>query len=148
MSILSNSFIPRIINFLKPKIEAKQDKLVSGGNIKTINGESILGSGNLNLDSKHKGYFTTVESLTQKYPTSIIGSIAFVGYTYPYVIYEWTDSGWVNTGAIGGDVEVNLNDYYTKDEIHAREVLLTEDEYNALDEIDDTKIYYIYEEEQ
>lgn len=147
MAILQDNFINKIVNKIKNALSLKQDTLVSGSNIKTINGESILGSGNLNLDSKHKGYFTTVESLTQKYPISTIGSIAFVGYTYPYAIYEWTDSGWVDTGAIGGDVEVNLNDYYTKDEIHAREVLLTEDEYNALDEIDDTKIYYIYEEE-
>lgn len=32
---------------LKTEITSKQDKLVSGTNIKTINGESILGSGNL-----------------------------------------------------------------------------------------------------
>ena len=29
---------------------SKQDKLVSGNNIKTINGESILGAGNINLN--------------------------------------------------------------------------------------------------
>ena len=34
---------------LVSKIKAKQDKLVSGTNIKTINGVSILGSGNLNI---------------------------------------------------------------------------------------------------
>ena len=34
---------------LKDKIEEKQDKLVSGTNIKTINGESVLGEGNIEI---------------------------------------------------------------------------------------------------
>lgn len=33
----------------KDEVEAKQDELVSGTNIKTINGESILGEGNITL---------------------------------------------------------------------------------------------------
>ena len=50
MSILKDSFIQYIIKFLKPKIEAKQDELVSGTNIKTINGTSLLGSGNVSIE--------------------------------------------------------------------------------------------------
>lgn len=34
---------------LKNDLAKKQDKLVSGSNIKTINGESILGSGNIQI---------------------------------------------------------------------------------------------------
>lgn len=33
----------------KPDFSLKQDTLVSGTNIKTINGSSILGSGNINI---------------------------------------------------------------------------------------------------
>lgn len=33
-----------------PDLDSKQDKLISGENIKTINGESILGSGNLDIE--------------------------------------------------------------------------------------------------
>ena len=33
------------------KLTAKQDRLVSGTNIKSINGNSILGSGDLNLNT-------------------------------------------------------------------------------------------------
>ena len=36
---------------VKRLINTKQDKLVSGGNIKTINNESILGSGNITIES-------------------------------------------------------------------------------------------------
>lgn len=36
---------------LRVLIEDKQDKLVSGTNVKTINGESLLGSGNLEVES-------------------------------------------------------------------------------------------------
>jgi hypothetical protein len=50
MSILKDSFIQYIIKFLKSKIEAKQDKLVSGSNIKTINGTSVLGAGNIAIE--------------------------------------------------------------------------------------------------
>jgi hypothetical protein len=34
------------------KVNSKQDKLISGSNIKTINGTSILGDGNVKLGSK------------------------------------------------------------------------------------------------
>ena len=84
------------------------------------------------------------------------------------------------TGATGGENEVNLGNYYTKEEVDVlqknqnieleekiegvrdennaavqevkqwvkdREVLLSEEEYNALETIDPDKIYYIYEEE-
>lgn len=39
----------------KPDLSLKQDKLVSGTNIKTINGASILGSGNLVIESGEGG---------------------------------------------------------------------------------------------
>lgn len=35
---------------LKQKVEAKQDKLVSGENIKTVNGQSVLGEGNIEIE--------------------------------------------------------------------------------------------------
>lgn len=40
------------INSLSSRISAKQDKLTSGSNIKTINGQSILGSGNIEIKSE------------------------------------------------------------------------------------------------
>lgn len=37
------------INSLSSRISAKQDMLISGSNIKTINGESILGGGDITI---------------------------------------------------------------------------------------------------
>lgn len=75
MSILKDSFIQYIINFLKPKIEAKQDKLVSGENIKTINGTSILGSGNIAIDKADK--LTNARTISLSGAT--VGSASFDG---------------------------------------------------------------------
>lgn len=36
---------------VKAKIDAKQDKLVSGTNIKSVNGQSLLGAGNIEIES-------------------------------------------------------------------------------------------------
>lgn len=53
---------------------AKQDKLVSGTNVKTINNQSILGSGNLTLDglpsqSGNSGKFLTTDGTTASWAT-------------------------------------------------------------------------------
>lgn len=44
----------------KPDLSTKQDKLVSGTNIKTINGQSLLGDGNINIEGG--GQSTQVQS--------------------------------------------------------------------------------------
>lgn len=49
----------------KSELAAKQDKLVSGTNIKTVNGSSLVGSGNLTIaDNNNIGYFIRVYSAT------------------------------------------------------------------------------------
>ena len=42
---------------------SKQEELVSGSNIKTVNGQSILGSGNLNIDTEKIEKYSTEEEL-------------------------------------------------------------------------------------
>ena len=129
---------------------------------------------------KNKGYFKSMADLTNNVPIATFGDIAYVGTNYPYAIYEWNGTQWADTGAPGGENEVNLGNYYTKEEVDVlqenqniefeekiegvrdennaafqdvkqwvkdREVLLSEEEYNALETIDPDKIYYIYEEE-
>lgn len=59
-----------IIPVLKGKVDAKQDKLVSGTNIKTIFDQSILGAGNIEIPTaKLYGEYGTNEdgALTQKF---------------------------------------------------------------------------------
>ena len=43
----------------KPELAKKQDNLVSGENIKTINGETLLGSGNIKISDSDKKVFIT-----------------------------------------------------------------------------------------
>ena len=49
------------VNKVETKIQKKQDKLVSGTNIKTINNESILGSGNIEVKGKEHVSLTYAE---------------------------------------------------------------------------------------
>lgn len=65
---------------------------------------------------KNKGYFKSVAALTAAYPSASAGSKAYVGVNYPYAIYVW-ESSWVNSGETGGDEALDLNEYYTKEEV-------------------------------
>ena len=65
---------PNFATTVTNQIASKQDKLVSGTNIKTINGQTLLGSGDIALDAEHitvkdtLGYFSgnNVESALQE----------------------------------------------------------------------------------
>lgn len=59
-----------------------------------------------------KGYFASLDALQSAYPVASIGDTAYVGASYPYAVYKYTESGWVNTGATGGE----SIDAYTKEE--------------------------------
>lgn len=97
---------------------------------------------------KNKGYFATAESLVASYPTASAGSIAYVGSSYPYAIYVWNGS-WVDSGETGGNENVSLGDYYTKEEtkevIEDFHVFLSQEAYDALETKED-KLYFCYEE--
>ena len=54
----ANSSMDEIVEELNQAIAAKQDTLVSGTNIKTINGESILGAGNIEVAASDDGVDT------------------------------------------------------------------------------------------
>lgn len=54
----ANSSMDEIVEELNQAIAAKQDTLVSGTNIKTINGESILGEGNIDVAASDDGVDT------------------------------------------------------------------------------------------
>ena len=49
MKYLDNTGLSYLWSKIKPLINAKQDALVSGTNIKTINNTSVLGNGNINI---------------------------------------------------------------------------------------------------
>ena len=127
-----------------------------GGNINVstnliVEGDIISdGSGEI-VDSKNKGYYQSYESLAKNYPTASAGDIAFVGVNYPYAIYQWDadNAKWADTGQTGGQNNIPLGDYYTKNEtmaaIDAYHVILSQEAYDALEEKED-KLYFTFED--
>ena len=94
------------VNLATPEqLNAKQNTLVSGTNIKTINNESLLGSGNITIEGEpaanpFKGWFDNLTSLQTITP--VVGDYAYVKgatTTDPVKIYECTTNGtWSDSG--------------------------------------------------
>lgn len=101
-----------------------------------------------NATYKNKGYFATAESLIVSYPTASVGSKAYVGSSYPYAIYVWNGS-WIDSGETGGEEEVPLGDYYTKEEtnrvVEDFHTVLTQEQYDSLGAYED-KLYFCTED--
>lgn len=64
----------------KDEMASKQDTLVSGTNIKTINGNSILGEGNIEITSDSK-VWTAIANKNIRVDTSVNGAISLSGFT-------------------------------------------------------------------
>lgn len=68
--------------------------------------------------TKFKGYFTTEESLKNKFGSPKIGDTAWVGESYPGTVYDvQTDGQWHNTGKAPDTGSVELQDYAKKAEL-------------------------------
>lgn len=78
------------VDGLQGNLDEKQSKLVSGGNIKTINGFTILGEGNITLpvsgevDSSETWYYTpsvregqTIDSISYDFPAATTSTFGF-----------------------------------------------------------------------
>lgn len=120
--------------FTQDDLDAKQDVLVSGENIKTINGESVLGSGSLIIDateySAGTGIAISDHIISCTLDTSVfivvdeLPSVGTVGKIYLVpkedeetgdVFDEYTyleDTGWEKLGT----AKMDLSNYYTKTE--------------------------------
>ena len=94
--------------FIKGEFSGKQDTLVSGETIKTINNIDVLGSGNIVIPkgedavNPFKGWFDSSSALSAAYPSPKVGDYAYIkgaSSSDPAAIYEcatagtWTDSG-------------------------------------------------------
>lgn len=101
-------------NEMDVKLEAEQDRLISGKTIKTINHETILGSGNIEIKTDLSGYATETWVKNQDYATNSDVD-EFVGDRV-------------------GQVEQKFYDYYTKEDInnmgfaHSNELAAKQDE--------------------
>lgn len=71
-----------------------------------------------NATTRNKGYFSSSTALTNAFKSAALGDIAYVANgNGEYNIWSWNGSVWRDTGNLGGDAEVNLGDYYNKEEI-------------------------------
>lgn len=61
---LNSTGLTALRNWITQKLGLKQDTLVSGTNIKTINSESILGSGNINISTGGSDVFVATYNVT------------------------------------------------------------------------------------
>ena len=66
----------------------------------------------------NKGYFKTEEELANTHSKAVEGAKAYVGSSYPYAIYLWSheNNAWINSGEFGGEEELDLANYRTKEE--------------------------------
>lgn len=58
------SYLDGVSSSIQSQLNAKQDALVSGTNIKTINGNSLLGSGNIAITQNPSSVFTNSQTFT------------------------------------------------------------------------------------
>lgn len=102
-----------------------------------------------NATYKHKGYFKSLPALQAAYPTASLGSLAYVGTYYPFSIFHWDGAAWVTDGTTGGDENLDLSQYYTKEEtleaIEESKEVLSQAAYDALGTYED-KLYFCTEE--
>lgn len=69
---------------------------------------------------KHKGYFTTEAALLAAQPSPKVGDNAYVGATYPGVVYICNTAGmWTATTTVPSPPAVNISEYYKKTETDA-----------------------------
>lgn len=67
--------------------------------------------------SKVKGFFKTSEELKILVKSANNGEIAYVGDSSPYQIWEWRSNKWIDTGVTEGSINVNMANYYDKNEV-------------------------------
>lgn len=108
----------------KTEVEGKQNQLVSGTNIKTINGESILGSGNIEIsggsgDVDLTGYATEQWVEDKGYLTEIPSE---------YVTETELETRLEN-------IDVDLTNYYTKSEVDEKIGSVDVSNYATKDEV-------------
>ena len=87
------------------KANARQAPLVSGENIKTINGESILGEGNIVIVGGGGGSGLVLKDAVAEVALlplidNELGDAWLVG-TDPVMIYAWNGTEWLNSGQVG-----------------------------------------------
>ena len=71
-----------------------------------------------NATTKFKGFFTSLSQLQAAWPSPIVGDTAWVGETYPGVVYRCNVAGaWLATTDVPPSNTVNISEYATQDAV-------------------------------
>lgn len=70
-----------------------------------------------NIKGPNKGLFLDVAKLRETFPSPHDGWHALVGNTLPAPLYVAKGGEWVPTGETSGDIEIDLHEYLTSEEI-------------------------------
>ena len=91
-------------------LSTKQDKLVSGTNIKTVNGNSILGNGDIVIQTD-----ANIKAIDTSEIIDDVETNTYVKYVIQTLTEEQKSQVRTNIGAVASN-EIDLSNYYTKSE--------------------------------
>lgn len=97
-SPLTNAEVDDNFSNLNTELGGKQDTLVSGTNIKTVNGESVLGSGNIQIDGGVSSFNTRTGDITLT-SGDVTGALGFTPYNATNPAGYITSSGSITGNA-------------------------------------------------
>lgn len=128
-----------------PDLSGKQDVLISGTNIKTVNNESLLGSGNVTVADGKSAYQLWLEAgnsgTLQQFLASLQGNSGYTGNLNELeIVNDLTTGG--TTKALSAQMGVQL-----KADLDGKFIFLSESEFEALTVLDQNKIYCTYEDD-
>lgn len=118
------------VNTLETNIQTKQDKLVSGTNIKTINNESILGSGNIEVKGKEHVSLTYAEWEALPYDEQMSDKVYLIKdaeNVYQAPLVSGTNIKTINGNSILGEGNIEIQGGGTSEHQN-----ITQAEYDAL----------------
>lgn len=112
-----NTFLLNVKTYLTELLLSKQDKLISGANIKTVNGKSILGSGDITIESNSKddgdGTKFLSDDGTYKYVNKEVKTITDdIVILLPNIYYKKTNTSDTLDITLGNNINNILNEYF------------------------------------
>lgn len=132
---------------LETKLGQKQETLVSGINIRTVKGTSLLGSGNIDVQDGKSAYQLWLDAGNAGTEADFLASLqgdTGSSIDYPFTVVNNLTAGGTTSAlsAEQGKLLKNITDM-----LYSRPVVLSESAYEALETKDTTKIYMTYEDE-
>ena len=132
---------------LETKLGQKQATLISGTNIKTVKGTSLLGPGNIDVQDGKSAYQLWLDAGNAGTEADFLASLQGdpgSSIDYPFTVVNNLTAGGT-TSALSAEQGKRLKGI--TDMLYSRPVVLSESAYETLETKDSTKIYMTYEDE-